>query len=508
MPIPYSSPAATERALTESLNPTTIKQIDAIKAASALVPIPNQNPVVPGEPAVLSSRAGADAFKSMVQPDINTANAAVTAAAEKRNADAQAKAAAAVSKGEAIPQDVLDELNAGKTPEEQAAAAKLTAWNKQIADATSVADSLTLAAKATAAAEINTLKGQWEERKQLLEKSNSAELATWDQQFLRTGQAEYSPGMTGTFITSKEQAGQAKVKALDDEYNAKIAVINKELDKGNYERAATLTKDLNAIEDKALTLMSENAKTAAAINKKMKDDLAKSSREMAISGLVAQGITDPTEIQDYLNNTDTGEQVGITLEEISKTLKIVNPNTDLAGTSADYKTFKYLQDKKDPAVEGLDYMGFLKAVGIAQRKADTGTSTEFKFSQAQQSQLLTGGFNTTDIANMQSDIAAHGLDTTISGMSKEQQDLIKRTLAGSDTVAGITSPADKFITTDYLSSLFGDAALQKSANDAGFRHMLTSWDTEKQNYLDSLMNTVAQYRTAGYTDQEILKMMQ
>lgn len=371
MPPAYASPEVTSKSLTEAFKPTTDAQRMAIGAASALVPS-----VIKGEPAVLSSRMGADTFASTVQPTIDGANATVEAARAKKAADASAAAAALVAKGEPIPQDVLDELNASRTPEEKASAARLASWDKQRADAEATNESLTLAAKATAAAQISTLSGQWQERKQLLERANSAEVATWNQQFLRTGQAEYSPGMTGTFITGKEQAGQAKVKALDDEYNAKIAAVNAALEKGNFERAAALTKDLTAIEDKALTAMQETAKAAAETNKKMKEALATSSREMAISGIVAQGITDPAEIQDYLNNTDAGEQVGdITLAEIEKVLKVVNPDPKLSGLSADYRTFKELQKIEDPAVKGLDYFGFLKAVHLANTAKPVPTTT-------------------------------------------------------------------------------------------------------------------------------------
>lgn len=135
-------------------------------------------------------------------------------------------------------------------------------------------------------------------------------------------------------------------------------------------------------------------------------------------------------------------------------------------------------------------------------------SSNFKLSSAQTSQLLSGGFNQADVAKLQADVAQYGIDQTVSGMSKTQQDLVRRAFAGSDAVAGITSDNTQFLTPEYFAGLFTEDQLKKAAADAGYRHYLTSWSTEKKNYLDHLTNVVAQYRLAGYTDQDILKMMQ
>jgi hypothetical protein len=333
--------------------------------------------IAKNEPAVLSSRAGAEAFNSTVQPVINSANATVTAAAAKKAADAQAAADAAAKAGDPIPQDVIDELNASKTAEQKIKEDRLKAWDTQAKDAKTLYDSLTLASTASAAAQISTLTGSWGERRTLLERTNAANVSNWNQQFLRTGQAEYSPGITGDFITGKEQEGIAKVKALDNEYNTAVAGVNSALEQGNFTRAASLTSTLTGIQDKVSAMLEANAKEATAVNQKIADNLIQTSREMAISDIVAQGITNPAEIQDYLNNTDAGQQVGdITLDEISKVLKVVNPDVKLAGTSSDYQTFKALQAAKDPSVEGLDWLGYKRAVYIATSKAGAGTGND------------------------------------------------------------------------------------------------------------------------------------
>lgn len=501
---------------------------------------------VPGEPAVLSSKAGATAFQNNVQPTIDSANAA-TAAARKA-----AAARTATPMEEALPPEVLSEMDAKE--------AQINSWNQQAADAKSIYESLTIAAKASAAASINALTGQWQERKRLLEESNKGNVANWNQQFIRTGQAEYSPGMSADLITGKEREGQTKVKELDDQYNEAVAGVNAAVEERRFSRAAELTKTLRDIEERMHTTLIANAKEASETNRKIKEKFMQSTREMAISNIVAQGITDPAEILDYLNNTEDGQQVGdITLDEIGKVLKIVRPSEDLTGLNGDYRTFKYLQDKKDPTVEGLDYMGYLKALDIANMSGvsgdyktfkylqDSGDPTVqgmdymgylrasgnasrapkegpaadvFKLSNTQQSQLLTGGFTWEDISAMQGDIATYGIDQTVAGLPKEQQDLVRRTLAGSDTVAGLTSPGSQFLTKEFLAS----GATQKSMEDALGKKLsdYNSWyawdtkggnlkqmETEYNGYVETtLLPLIQQYRNAGYSDQDILKMMQ
>lgn len=131
----------------------------------------------------------------------------------------------------------------------------------------------------------------------------------------------------------------------------------------------------------------------------------------------------------------------------------------------------------------------------------------YKFTQGQTSQLLAGGFSIDDIASLQTDIATFGIDQTIEGLPVDQQDLIRRSLAGSDPVTDLAANK-QFLNVDYLAGLFTDDELKTAAAAAGFRHWYTNWESEKQAYLKHLMDTVTQYRTAGQTDQQILASMQ
>lgn len=460
------------------------------------------------EPAAISSVSGADSFATKVQPAIDSANKSVQTASDNKSAIAAARTAAesAVASGEAIPQDVLDELKASTSPEDQAYAALLTGWSKQEQSAKDTYASLSVAAHESANAQIALLNSQWTQRKALLEQANAADVANWNQQFLRTGQAEYSPGMTGTFLSGKEQEGIRKVQALDDEYNSKINSINAALNQNDYELAARLTEDLTGIQDKAASVILDNAKVAADRNQAIEDATKQAKLEMNISSAVDQGLTSAGDIQKYLQ--DTGIAPDASLDQIDSVLKIVNPSEDLSGLSADYKTFRYLKDNKDPAVEGLDYIGYLKAVHIATTNQPS-NSNSFKFSQVQNSQLLSGGFTQSEVDALQSDVATYGIDTTVSGLPQDQQDLIRRVLTNSNSFT--TTPKQDFtITRESLRTAFGDNVLRKAARKpievaTGIPY---ASDAEVESYLDTLMSTVEQYRAAGMSDADIMKQMQ
>lgn len=110
-------------------------------------------------------------------------------------------------------------------------------------------------------------------------------------------------------------------------YNAKISALDK------------------IRENKTKELVAYNEKLDAA-TKKFNETVGQASRDGAIGGLIEQGITDPTQILNYLNYDDNGNQIGdFTASEIEKTLKSLVPDTKdwqdkLSGTTRDFYILK------------------------------------------------------------------------------------------------------------------------------------------------------------------------
>lgn len=115
--------------------------------------------------------------------------------------------------------------------------------------------------------------------------------------------------------------------------------------------------------------------------------------------------------------------------------------------------------------------------------------------------LLSSGFSQAEITSIESDINKYGLEKVLEGVSNEtQKEALRKAYGAKNT--------QQFLTKDYFATLFTEDQLKKAADEAGFRSTWSLWSTEKENYLKHLETLVAQYRKVGYTDQEILKLMQ
>lgn len=131
--------------------------------------------------------------------------------------------------------------------------------------------------------------------------------------------------------------------------------------------------------------------------------------------------------------------------------------------------------------------------------------------------LLAVGLTQLDIQNIERDINEYGIDKVLEGITDEKQKKeIKRVYSGKKE----TEEEEKFITKEFLTTQFANTTIDSMLKTLGktrdeYAKFWSSKDTEEQNikndfntYIDGLMPLVEQYRKAGYTDKEILKLMQ
>jgi hypothetical protein len=323
----------------QTISGGTIGGYDATEVGNQTIPT-SMLPPVKGEPAVLSTISGKENFATKVQPKIDAANIVVKTATQTQATNAATKAANAQIPTDIVPPDVQAELDANKTDTAKLLETRLANYDAQKQMATDLYTNLILAAKTSAQAQINSLTGSWQQRRDMLQQSNKANEADWTQQFIRSGQAEYSPGMSSDLLTAKEVEGMQKVKELDDAYNAQVNSINAAVESGNFRDAAQLSSDLSRIEDEALTAIQNNAAEAASVNKQIQDKAIATSRDTAIASLMTQGLTDPTKILDVLNKNG----YNVTAEDVAGTLKNLTVSGNAKDLSSDMATFQYIRD--------------------------------------------------------------------------------------------------------------------------------------------------------------------
>ena len=143
-----------------------------------------------------------------------------------------------------------------------------------------------------------------------------------------------------------------------------------------------------------------------------------------------------------------------------------------------YKSESQIIDTLSPYLQGVDSM--------------------IKITPEDERNLQGAGFTPPEITNIVRDVAIHGIDEVLERLDNEvQKNAVRR-------VYGVMD-ASKFLTREFVEGLFTEDALKEAASNAGQRSIWTSWSTERENYLASLMNTIENYRIAGYTDKEIYK---
>jgi vacuolar-type H+-ATPase subunit E/Vma4 len=153
-----------------------------------------------------------------------------------------------------------------------------------------------------------------------------------------TGQgssAQYAPISSVGIMQSQMSYGLKKIAALDAEENNIIAEAKQAQMEGNFR---IVEKKLAMVEEKRkekIDAASKLNEQIAKANEKALEDAKVASREMAITDLYSQGITDPAEMQRYLNETG-GD---ITLSEIKNTVDLIS---GIGGTGIvlEYNTYK------------------------------------------------------------------------------------------------------------------------------------------------------------------------
>jgi hypothetical protein len=284
-----------------------------------------------------------------------------------------------------------------------------------------------------------------------------------------------------------------------DEYNALISQLNlltPQLDKeeARYAQAARL-----ALEDEAMALAEQK-----------EDDKAKESIALTIlanggdSSLANQIRSAPNIIEAaYLAGdllASAGWKYVSTPAERDSLIKQGYEITQSGG-----RTYAKL-----PGMTELEEYEAKKQ--IEARYSTTGGG-EFNFSSDDVGRLLNTGFNANDVAMIEKDINNYGVEAVIAGLPENQADAIRNIARGITPTQELAmqEKGRQFLNEDYFRSIYTEDQLKEEAKKAGFTAggFLGFGVGEQgiQDYLDWVMSAINQYRTAGYTDEEIVNLM-
>lgn len=124
--------------------------------------------------------------------------------------------------------------------------------------------------------------------------------------------------------------------------------------------------------------------------------------------------------------------------------------------------------------------------------------------------LLGGGWSGAQIDALESGIEEYGLQEVIA--QEKANGATPAQIKALEQAYKVEDSGEQFLTQDYFKNLMSTQQLEQAAADAGYGDMgeglFNLKDVDTESYLTSLETMINAYREAGYTDKEILKMMQ
>lgn len=522
-PPAYKDPAEATTGLANAFAPSgtaTAHQRAAIARAAALVPT-TPTPKPPTEPAVLSSTTISD----KVIPDNNAKLDTFAKKGTYQGGDGNVY----YSDGSMVPAPTDAEFSngqwqsGGKSYGSAPQYLPDTDTNPDLAKTNEILAGLKSSLDSSTLGTINSIQQQHDILVRNQQDANTRADKSVMRTLLRGGTARNAPLDKSGVVLASTSFGLEKIAKLDADENAAIAAARQAQTEGNYR-----------IMDKALSTIDDIRKTKAAAASKLADTLSKAnedaqtkrmqaSRDEAIAGLVAQGVTDPATILEYLNHYEDGSSTdgNFTSDEIAKVLKNIAPETKkgdlykftnddvgkLLGVGLNGDAIQQLSDYYNghgeaPALSAAQQAIVQKV--LTNKTPGAAGDTDFKFTNTQKSQLLSGNFTEEQIGHMQNDVAQYGIDKVLEGVPQDQRALVKRVLAGTDSVADIGASDNTKLTRENVAKLFG---ITDDSTEADTNGWWWGGKTTGKDQLDSILETIGKYLAVGYTDAEILKLM-
>ncbi len=295
---------------------------------------------------------------------------------------------------------------------------------------------------------IKSITDLYGERKQALQQQNTNATESFRNLGLRTGMARYSGGSFKGMLNSVEQSGLQRLTNLASEEAGKIAEAERARTNGEYTLFAKKRDEVTALKKEKATTIEKLRTEAVKENQKIKDTTIRSSRDSAIAGLLQQGISDPSQMLDYLNFDQQGNRTGdFTIKEVTDSLKALSPDGDLKNLSATTRDFFILK-------------------GHNQLPADITALPEdqqlMAYVKSQKSVSTSGKLSTNKITL--SEAKSKGLPLSTVGMS--EQDI-------ADTLQEPTAP---HWFTEKMQNEAGSVSLDPSVVE-------TTWEKYRQNFM-------------------------
>jgi hypothetical protein len=213
--------------------------------------------------------------------------------------------------------------------------------DSQIGELISTFNNYNVNADPAFAAQADSIRGQYNELRDEVRKSQEIYSRS-----IGTSMKRYTPNdSAGLEFTIATEATKALGSILRKEQST-IAEARTAYQNGKYTQFNNLMANLEKIRSNKATRLKEISDKLTTALDKQKEKNKQATRDSAVSGLLAQGITDPKQILQYLNYDESGNQIGdFSSKEIADTLKNFTDGKTgwqdkLSGTTRDFYILK------------------------------------------------------------------------------------------------------------------------------------------------------------------------
>lgn len=355
----YTSPQEAEQGLTSAFKPNSQEQTAAIKNAASLVPTVLTGANI-SEKKIPEMDAKVNKFKesgAVMGPDGVTRYADGTAVPQEDPDLGQKRQQA----GTYIGQDGQQYYNYDSSPLKADKTEEGTFANMK------------LAVDAQTKRKIDSIEQNIALKRQLQQEANDSTLGGLRRDLLTSGSSRYANKSSQGVLSAEQKALETSIQSLNTQEQSLIADALASQENKEYE---ILGQQLALIETKRKEKQAKIDKlndAIAAENKAIQESIRQSSRDSAVAGLLSQGVTDPSQLLDYLNFDEEGNQTGdFTADELKKTMDDLSVSGDAEKLPGDIETFNYL--KKNGMLpsgitslpEGQQYLAYLNMQKLAE----------------------------------------------------------------------------------------------------------------------------------------------
>jgi LysM repeat protein len=345
---------------------------------------------------------------------------------------------------------------------------------------------------------IEGIKATAMQRVKIHEDINSRLIGGKEQSNIRSGRSRYTQQIADGVISDEEQQGADRISDIYSRMNYEIAQAEAARDKGQLDifnqKMSTLDKlndnmnteigNLNTLAmDKLKELRDQQKQTAS---DQLAQKKAKSEEAKAIAGGIA------TSVEGY-SDDEMAQLIG----ELAKT-RGLDPLELLSQVTESMND----QQKAELDLQNIESQIIAREQGTQidrQRENRLGTESSSGGSGAK-------GFKPTssELSAVKKYLASTGEMDLLDGVLGDEQAFYELINEIEDTEKTEKDAEKQYLDEDYIKMNIDDATLQDLAEKAGYRKMLSTWGTEKSNFLDYLNNTlIPKYRKQGLTDKEI-----